>query len=203
MTNTTQSTSAAQTTTSEAGGQTADASAAQGVAELPASLSSLVLSQQGTRTQSEITGSFPNPSEADALFNQLGWAASSYEVFVAPEGTSTTDSVYEVDIGIHQLGGAEQARQAMQYFMAARADLLGLWTAEVEPLGAVSLGLIGPSGDGGYEASVYTATGSQVVRVTALSWTSIRCRLQPASCVRWSGDSIEGALPRRLAARDR
>ena len=49
-------------------------------------LESLTLSEQGTRSQSEITSTFPNPSEADALFSQWGWSGSNYEVFVAPDG---------------------------------------------------------------------------------------------------------------------
>ncbi len=140
------------------------------LAALPESLPSLVLRDGGNRGKSQITSTFPDPAEADALFTKWGWSSSNYEIFSAPTGTTGENGVYEVDIGIHQLGGSKQAEEAMQYFMMARANLLGLWPAEVESLGGMSLALTGPSGDGGYEASVYAAIGSQVVRVTALSW---------------------------------
>lgn len=139
-------------------------------ADLPQTIDSLTLSETGTRSQSEITSTFPNPSEADALFTQWGWSGSNYEVFVAPNGATGTDGVYQVDIGIHQLAGVREAEEALQYFRVARINLLGLWDIEAAPMGSMSRAVIGPSGDGGYEASVYVALGSQVVRVTAFSW---------------------------------
>ncbi len=75
----------------------------------------------------------------------------------------------EVDIGIHQLRGATEAEAALQYFMTARAELLGLRSTEVGSFGSMSRALVGQSSDGSYEATVYAVVGSQVVRVTALS----------------------------------
>lgn len=150
--------------------QQAAMSTSSEVASLPVSINSLVVSERGTRSQSEITSTFPNPSEADALFTQWGWSGSNYGVFIAPSGTVGDDGVFKVDIGIHQFAGIREAEEALQYFRVARIDLLGLWDTEVDPIGNMSRALIGPSGEGGYEASVYVAVGSQVIRVTAFSW---------------------------------
>ncbi len=153
-----------------AGDQTDQAPTHVEIASLPSSIDGLVISGQGTRSQYEITSTFPNPSEADTLFTQWGWSGSSFAMFVSPAGASGPNGVYEIDIGIHQLAAVIEAEQALQYFMASRADLLGLWQTEVERFGSMTRALIGPSGDGGYEASVYVAIGSKVVRVTAVAW---------------------------------
>lgn len=138
-------------------------------ASIPAPLG-LVLLDSGQRSQSEITSSFPDANEADALFTEWGWSGSDYAIFTAPANGSTGETgVYEIDIGVHQLAGTAQASAALLYFSNARASLLGHWETPIQPMGDSSLVLVG-NVEGGYEASVYVQRGPSVVRVTAFSY---------------------------------
>lgn len=137
---------------------------------LPSTAGTLAQVEHGTRTQVEITPSFPNPAEAEVLFAQWGWSGSEFAVYRSPDEAAVSNGLNEVDVGIHQLIGPQEALQALEYFAAARVELLGLWETPVDQIGTMSRAFVGPAGDGRYEASVYVAIGSQVVRVTAFSW---------------------------------
>lgn len=126
--------------------------------------SGLIEVEQGSRSLEEIAGGFPAPAEAAALLAAWGWMGNAYYNFAGRTAAGTTS----LEVSFHFFRSAAGATEAMSYYAAGRALMLGLDPVPIQRIGDQVLA-IGGARDVGNEVTVYVRSDAVLVRVSAVA----------------------------------
>jgi S1-C subfamily serine protease len=124
------------------------------------------MSENGEFALDELAGRFTNSTEAGDLFGDWGFQASVFRAFSCdspPQGAA--GYIY---IGLHRFDSPASARQATDYFAIEYAADTGLPYVAPPAIGDYAVALGGP-GFNGEDITLYTNSGSLLVRVTGVS----------------------------------
>jgi hypothetical protein len=128
--------------------------------------SGLRLAEEHARSASTIASTFPDPSEAEGLFQSWGWRESAARVFVA-DGAGTAAGTTHLELSVFRLADARAAAAALPYFLDARAAALGLSEIAAPQAGDEARAIAGPT-QGGREVTVYVRSGANLFRFTGI-----------------------------------
>ncbi len=142
----------------------ADARAAQVVPVLAFVPPGLIEVEQGSRSLEQIAAGFPAPAEAAALLAAWGWMSNVYYNFAGRTAAGTTS----LEVSFHFFRSAAGATEAMSYYAAGRALMLGLDPVPMHRIGDQVLA-IGGVRDVGNEVTVYVRSDAVLVRVSAVA----------------------------------
>jgi predicted metalloprotease len=124
----------------------------------------------GNLTFDELIARFSRSDEAAARLRAWGWQASAFRTFACdrpPEGESGW-----IDISGHLFADEDAARQAVDYFAAARAEGASLMTGAPPEIGDYAAVLTGPASNG-TEFTLYASQGPLLIRVTGVAPSGI------------------------------
>jgi lysophospholipase L1-like esterase len=134
------------------------------VADVP---SGLVETGRRTRTLPEVAANYTNAAEATRRFTEWRWQGNAVASFALPSGQQAqSGQVNGVYVSIHQFGGADEARAAVDFSLTEQAAGTALWEASSQPLGEYTRVLYGPM-DYGNETTLLTQQGDLLIRVSA------------------------------------
>lgn len=134
-------------------------------ADVPAGLE---LTEEGKRSLDEIAAGFPDPAEASALLTAWGFHGNVFRNFAVPEGSATPAGTVYLEISLHAFATAKDAAEALSYYAAGRAAVLGHAELSVEKVGEQTEAVGGPL-NAGVDVTVYARTGSVLIRASALA----------------------------------
>ena len=123
--------------------------------ELPAGL---WIVNQGKLTQSAIASTFTDPVMADRFMNDWGWQENAHMYL---EGAPTADGLIYVDVGLHRFSSETSALLALDYYVAGRAEVMGMW--EIDD---VEYGNHGRTITNGTDTTAYVVVDSVVARIS-------------------------------------
>lgn len=161
----------------------------------------LVEIERGSRTLDQIAAGFPAPDEAARLMQGWGWEGNAYFNFAGATAAGTT----YLEVSYHLFGSSAGATEAMSYFAAGRALMLGLNPVPIARVGDELLAIAGVRIDGN-EVTVYLRTGALLIRISGLApygdptldvtatAENLLLQTQPQD-VSSSGRSVDGLLP--------
>jgi predicted metalloprotease len=121
-------------------------------------------------TFTQLLDRFSGFPDASTRLQVWGWQASAYRQFGC-DGPPEGDAGW-IDISVHGFASAESAREAADYFAAARLDGSSLRRADGPGVGDYSIALGGPASNG-TEFTIYATRGPWLVRVTGVSPSGI------------------------------
>lgn len=124
----------------------------------------LVEIERGGRSLDEIAAGFPARTEAAALLRAWGWAANAYYNHAGETANGTTS----LEVSLHLFADAPSATEALSYFAAGRALVVGLDPVPIGRIGDDVLA-IGGRRDGVNEVTIYVRAGAFLVRVSAVA----------------------------------
>ncbi|MFT4038272.1 MAG: neutral zinc metallopeptidase [Thermomicrobiales bacterium] len=144
---------------------------ATGAPRLPVSLPlahARCFSQVGgdTVSWSELLERFSGVAGAAERLQGWGWQASAYRQFGC-DGPPSGEAGW-IEITVHGFGSATAAREAADFFAAARLDGAPLRYAEAPAVGDYAVALTGAATNG-TEFTIYASDGPWLVRVTGVS----------------------------------
>lgn len=123
--------------------------------------------QNQVRDIAEVSGTFPEPADAEAQLAEWGWLENAYREFQLEGGESTATTVY--NISVHRFETAAGARDALPYFQDG-ARGAGIEDASGLPdSGDQIRALQGPTAVGGQIFVVFVREGDVVIRVAGTS----------------------------------
>ncbi|MDP9370102.1 MAG: hypothetical protein M3Q03_17835 [Chloroflexota bacterium] len=120
--------------------------------------------ERGSRTLNQIAEGFPSPAEARRLLRSWGWEGNAYYNYVG----STDAGTDSLEVSFHLFGSPAGATEAMSYFAAGRALMLGLSPIPVARIGDELLAISG-SRDGVNETTIYLRDGAFLIRISAVA----------------------------------
>jgi hypothetical protein len=127
----------------------------------------LVETGRGTRSLPEVVANYTDPAETTRLFTAWGWQGNALASFALPAGQQAQrGQVNGVYVSIHQFGGADEARAALDFSLTEQAAGTELQEVSIRPLGESTRALYGPT-DYGNETTVLTQQGGLLIRVSA------------------------------------
>ena len=121
--------------------------------------------EEHARSASTVAATFAVPAEADRLFREWGWRESAAGVYVA-DGAGTAAGTTRLEAGVFRLADEGTAAEALPYFLAGRAEALGLAEVAAPPGGDEARAIAGAV-DAGREATVDFRLGAILFRLTA------------------------------------
>jgi S1-C subfamily serine protease len=124
------------------------------------------IGQEGAYTSNELAGRFTNSAEAAELLQTWGMQASVFRAFSC-DGPPPGGAGY-LYIGLHRFGSAAAAREATDYFAIEYAADTGLPYTPPPPIGDYAVAIGGP-GFNGDDFTLYTSSGSLLLRITGVS----------------------------------
>jgi hypothetical protein len=124
----------------------------------------LVEIERGSRTLDEIAAGFPSPNEAAHLLTAWGFQGNAYFNYAGSTRSGTTS----LEISFHLFASPASATEALSYYAAGRALMLGFSPVPVGRIGDQILA-IGGVRDVGNELTIYLRQGSLLVRVSAVA----------------------------------
>jgi hypothetical protein len=126
-------------------------------------------SNNGTRDESEVAGSFPDPEDAAAKIAEFGWQENvfrEYELTGGAESDTTT-----INVSVHRFDSEAGAKDALTYFAEGGRVGQGLTAVDGAPkFGEGSVVLQG-SIDGGNVYVIYFRQNDFVIRIGGFSPT--------------------------------
>ncbi len=120
--------------------------------------------ERGSRTLDEIASGFPSPAEAGRLLSSWGWEGNAYYNYAG----STDAGTDSLEVSFHLFASPAGATEAMSYFAAGRALMLGLSPVPVARIGDELLAISG-SRDGVNETTIYLRDGAFLIRISAVA----------------------------------
>ncbi len=120
--------------------------------------------ERGSRTLNQIAEGFPSPAEARRLLRSWGWEGNAYYNYAG----STDAGTDSLEVSFHLFGSPAGATEAMSYFAAGRALMLGLSPIPVARIGDELLAISG-SRDGVNETTIYLQDGAFLIRISAVA----------------------------------
>ncbi|MDP9365464.1 MAG: hypothetical protein M3Q10_14780, partial [Chloroflexota bacterium] len=130
---------------------------------LPAGLRQV---EEHARSASFLASGFPDPEEAERLFQGWGWRESAAGVYAA-DGAGTAAGTTRLEVVVFRLVDPGAAAAALPYFLEARAAALRLAEVVAPRAGDEARAIAGPV-EGGREATVYFRAGPALFRVSAV-----------------------------------
>jgi predicted metalloprotease len=124
------------------------------------------LFEEGATTLDRLAESFPDPAEATNLLETWGWHGNLYRYFASDN--PPPDAAGWVELSIHRFATADDAAAALPYFVAGRAQSLGLTGREVGLFGDQTEALGGPAFNG-TEFTIYARRGNLLIRATGIA----------------------------------
>ncbi|HEY8446025.1 MAG TPA: hypothetical protein VIL01_02890 [Thermomicrobiales bacterium] len=124
----------------------------------------LVEVERGSRSLEEIAAGFPAPAEAAALLSSWGWIANGYSNFAGRTASGTTS----LEVSFHLFASPVGATEAMSYYAAGRALMLGFSPVPIERVGDQILATGGVR-DVGNEVTIYVRSDAMLVRISVAS----------------------------------
>ncbi|CAA9567614.1 MAG: YpfJ protein, zinc metalloprotease superfamily [uncultured Thermomicrobiales bacterium] len=128
----------------------------------------LLPTEEGARSEAEITASFPDPVDAAQRFVTWGWRENAYRSFAAPDGDSTASGTTSLEVSLHRFASAAGAAEALPYYADGRAVSLGLREIPFAPIGDGARA-VGGTVAAGEEVTIYAWRGDLLVRVSAVA----------------------------------
>lgn len=128
----------------------------------------LELIEEGGRSAREIAAGFPNPREASSLLAAWGFQENVYRTFAGSSGRATPNGTVYMEVSLHAFATSSGAAEAIPYYAAGRADVLGHAELSVSQVGEQTEA-VGGRVDAGVDVTVYARAGSLLVRVSALA----------------------------------
>lgn len=123
----------------------------------------LTVSEEHARSAAAIAASFPNPPEAERLFQEWGWRESAARVFTG----RTANGTHRAETVVFQFADNQSAAEALSYFLDERAEALELVETDPPPVQADEARAITGDVADGNEATVYVRRGRDLFRITA------------------------------------
>ncbi len=124
----------------------------------------LVEVERGARGLDEIAAGFPAPDDAAALLAGWGWEGNAYFNFAGATANGTTS----LEVSFHLFASESGATEAMSYYAAGRARMLGLSPLPIARVGDELLA-IGGARDVGDEVTIYLRNGAYLIRISAVA----------------------------------
>lgn len=128
----------------------------------------LLPTEEGARSEAEITASFPDPADAARRFVTWGWRENAYRYFAAPAGGGTAAGTVSLEVSLHRFATAAGAAEALPYYADGRAVAVGLGEIPIAPIGDGARA-VGGTVAAGQEATVYARRGDLLIRVSAVA----------------------------------
>jgi hypothetical protein len=126
----------------------------------------LVPAGDQARSAATIADTFPDPAEAERLFQAWGWREHAARSFVA-DGPGTANGTTQFDIAVYRFADPTAVSEALPYFLDTRAEALGLSEVAAPMIGDEARAISGPV-QGGQEATLYIRGGFLLLRFTAV-----------------------------------
>jgi hypothetical protein len=120
--------------------------------------------ERGARTLNEIASGFPAPAEAAALLNSWGWQENACFNYAGLTAAGTNS----LEVSFHLFTTPSGATEAMSYFAAGRALMLGLSPVPIARVGDELLA-IGGIANGENETTIYLRLGAFLIRISAVA----------------------------------
>lgn len=123
----------------------------------------------GTRDETEVANSFPDPADAGEKIVAFGWQENVYREYSLPNGAPEDTIV--ISVSVHRFDTEAGAKDALQYFADGGQTAQGLAVAEDAPeFGEDTISLQGAI-EGGNVYVIYIRQNNFVIRLGGLSPT--------------------------------
>lgn len=136
--------------------------------EVPAGF---VITDQGTRSESEIANTFLRPTEAASFLSAQGFVGNVYRYFAVQDGDRLAPGrATSIEVSLHLFDGSDGASDALPYYADGRAEAIGLRVVGTFDLGDGAVVLQGGAPEGsGVEVTVYMLLGNVLARISTVS----------------------------------
>lgn len=133
--------------------------------------SGFAVTEDGTRTRTQVAGTFGDPAAAEAKLKQWGWKENAYRTFEIPADKVTDPSatVY-INVSVHHFSSGANTASAFAYFTDAVVAAPGMTEVTVDKIGDQTRELTSTSAAANV-AVLYIRHGNYLIRLGGSSAT--------------------------------